>query len=406
MSRHNYKIFSGGPIGPLKLANRLVRSATWDPSILDGRGMNDDVLKIYKQVAAGGVGLIITGDFSVVPPNFLGDDFDADDFSYEAVCIEGFGRLVDVVREASPHCKIIAQLSGDYPGIGPSAIPSPYTIEQDLPLSVEQINNLVNCFVETIHGIQQEGFDGVQLHAAHGGLLSKFLSPYANRRNDQYGGHHHNRVRILREIIAGARDKVGDFPILVKVNATDYLEGGIDMDTFPALASEIEEAGVDAIEVSGGMWDCLLRSEDELGFRPVPAPESHTRIKNPEKQSYFLKYAEQLNLSIPIVLVGGNRDVERLEQIIQDGKVDFISLCRPLICEPDLPNRWRDGEGSSGTVCISCNSCMYDMYTGLFEGEPHAVYCVYKQDRSKVKHAQRWLSTWVAENAMQRDNHE
>ena len=288
MSRQHYKIFSDGHIGPLKLVNRLIRSATWDPSILGGRGMNDNVFNIYRQVAAGGVGLIITGDFSVVPPDFLDESFDVKGFSYETVRIDGFGRLVDIVREASPHCKIVAQLSGDYPGIGPSAIPSPYTTDQDLPLSVEQINNLVKCFVETIHGIQQECFDGVQLHAAHGGLLSKFLSPYTNLRNDQYGGTHHNRVRILREIIAGARRKIGDFPILVKVNATDYLDGGIGMDTFPALASEIEDAGVDAIEVSGGMWDCLARPEDELGFRPVPAPESHTRIRNPEKQSYFL----------------------------------------------------------------------------------------------------------------------
>lgn len=403
MSRHEYKIFSDGQIGPLKLTNRLVRSATWDPSILGGRGMNDEVLNIYRRVAAGGVGLIITGDFSVVPPNFLDENIGTESFSYETVKINGFGKLVDTVRRASHHCKIIAQLSGDYPGIGPSAVPSPYTIDQDQPLSVEQIRLLVKCFVETIYGIQREGFDGIQLHAAHGGLLSKFLSPYTNLRQDQYGGSVQNRVRILREIIARARKKVGDFPVLVKVNATDYLEGGIGLDTFPGLALEIERAGVDAIEVSGGMWDCLVRSEDELGFRPVPSPESHTRIKNPEKQSYFLKYAEQLGLGIPVILVGGNRDVERLEQIIQAGKVDFISLCRPLISEPDLPRRWLEGRGASGTDCISCNSCIYDMYTGVIEGNPRAVYCIYKQNRQEVKAAQKWLSTWVDDNALTRE---
>ena len=403
MSRHEYKLFSEGQIGPLKLTNRLVRSATWDPSILGGRGMNDEVLTIYRRVAAGGVGLIITGDFSVVPPNFLAENFGAAPFSYEAVKINGFGKLVDTVREASPHCKIIAQLSGDYPGIGPSAVPSPYTTEHDQPLSVEQIRLLVNCFVETIYGIHQEGFDGIQLHAAHGGLLSKFLSPYTNQRQDQYGGSVQNRVRILKEIITDARDKVGAFPILVKVNASDYLEGGIDLDTFPGLAREIERTSVDAIEVSGGMWDCLVRSEGELGFRPVPSPESHTRIKNPEKQSYFLKYAEQLDLGIPVILVGGNRDVERLEQIIQAGKVDFISLCRPLISEPDLPKRWLEGRGASGTDCISCNSCIYDMYTGVIEESPRAVYCIYKQNRQEVKAAQKWLSNWVNDNALTRE---
>ena len=400
MSRYDYQIFSEGQISSLKLKNRLVRSATWDPSILNGRGMNDDVLAIYSRVAAGGAGLIITGDFSVVPPNFLDEDFGARPFSYELVRIKGFGQLVDTVHKTAPDCKLIAQISGDYPGVGPSAIPSPYTTEQDQPLSVEQIRLLVDCFVETIHGLQQEGFDGVQLHAAHGGLLSKFLSPYTNRRQDQYGGSVQNRVRILREIISGARGKVGNFPILVKANATDYLDGGIDRDTFPEIASEIERAGVDAIEVSGGMWDCLLRPESELGFRPVPSPESHTRIKNPEKQSYFLKYAQRLDLGIPVILVGGNRDIERLEQIIQDGKVDFISFCRPLISEPDLPKRWLEGRGPSGTDCISCNSCIYDMYTGVMEGEARAVYCVYKQNRGEVKAAQRWLSTWVVDNAL------
>ena len=400
MSRHEYKIFSEGQIGSLNLKNRLVRSATWDPSILGGRGMNEEVLNIYRQVSAGGVGFIITGDFSVIPSNFLDESFGIKPFSYETVKINGFGQLVDAVREASPDCKIVAQLSGDYPGIGPSAILSPFTTEQDQPLSVEQIRSLVDCFVQVIHGIQQEGFDGVQLHAAHGGLLSKFLSPYTNRRLDQYGGSTQNRARILREIIVGAREKVGNFPILVKVNATDYLDGGIDLDTFPELASEIERAEVDAIEVSGGMWDCLLRSEAELGFRPIPTPESHTRIKNPKKQSYFLKYAERLDLGIPVILVGGNRQVERLEQIIQVGKVDFISLCRPLISEPDLPKRWLEGRGTSGTDCFSCNSCIYDMYTGVIDGKPGAVRCVYKQNPQEVKAAQKWLSTWVAENAL------
>jgi 2,4-dienoyl-CoA reductase-like NADH-dependent reductase (Old Yellow Enzyme family) len=161
--------------------------------------------------------------------------------------------------------------------------------------------------------------------------------------------------------------------------------------------------GVDAIEVSGGMWECLVRPEKELGFRPVPMAESHTRIKNPEKQSYFLKYAERLDLSIPVILVGGNRDVERLEQILQDGKVDFISLCRPLICEPDLPNRWLEGRGGSHAECISCNSCIYVMWTGLEEGRPGAVQCVYKQDREQVKQAQKWLSNWVTDNVCTRD---
>jgi hypothetical protein len=164
-------------------------------------------------------------------------------------------------------------------------------------------------------------------------------------------------------------------------------------------AARAQRCGVDAIEVSGGMWDCLVRPEAELGFRPVPAPESHTGIHSPEKQSYFLKYAETLELNIPVILSGGNRDIERLEVIIRQNKVDFISMCRPLISEPDLPNRWREGRGSSGTACVSCNSCIYDLRYHPKTETPWVSYCLVKHDRARVKDAQHWLSTFGQKNA-------
>jgi 2,4-dienoyl-CoA reductase-like NADH-dependent reductase (Old Yellow Enzyme family) len=400
MRRDDYKLFSEGRVGSMMLPNRLVRSATWDPSILGPRRMTDEVLAVYRQVAEGGAGLIITGDFSVVPAGFLDGDQAGDPAdAYSRVRIEGYGRLVEEVRRAAPRARIVAQISADYPGVGPSDVPSPWTWEHTRPLTAEQVRTIVGCFVEAIAGLQAEGFDGVQFHAAHGGMLSRFLSPYANRRLDEYGGSARDRVRIIAESVAGARQRVGDFPILIKINGTDYVEGGIDLDNLPELASEIERAGVDAVEVSGGMWDCLVQSEEELGFRPVPAPESHTRIRKPEKQSYFLSYAERLALGIPVILVGGNRDVERLEAIVQGGKVDFVSLCRPLICEPDLPNRWRAGRDHSGTACISCNSCLAEMYAGLDRGEPGIVTCLLKEDRGRIGEAQRWLNSFVEDNA-------
>ncbi|MHA2254173.1 MAG: oxidoreductase, partial [Candidatus Kariarchaeaceae archaeon] len=258
-------------------------------------------------------------------------------------------------------------------------------------LTLKEINDIVGCFVEGIVDMKNKGFDGCQLHAAHGGLLSRFLSPYTNRRYDAYGGTVSKRVRIIGDIVSKARTSVGDFPIVIKMNCTDYLTGGTDVNTFPVLAQEIERAGIDAIEVSGGMWECLFRSEEDLGFRPVPAPESHTRIKDPKKQSYFLKYVENLNLNIPIILVGGNRDVERLEKIVRRDKVDFISFSRPLIREPDLPNRWLQGRGSNSTECISCNSCIYSMY----KYQDKLVTCVHKSDKSIHRVAQKWLASWV-----------
>jgi 2,4-dienoyl-CoA reductase-like NADH-dependent reductase (Old Yellow Enzyme family) len=399
MRRDDYRLFSEGRIGPVVLSNRLVRSATWDPAILQDRRMRDDVLDVYRRLAAGGVGLIITGDSSVVPDGLLDQDPPRrESFSYNHIRIEGYDRLAGTVHATRPGCKIFAQLSADYPGVGPSDVASPFEPGRPRPLTTEQVQVMVHCLAESIAGIQGEGFDGVQLHAAHGGLLGHFLSPYTNRRGDEYGGSVANRARPIREIVAGAREKVGDFPILIKLNGTDYLPGGIDLDTFPELAREIAAAGVDAIEVSGGMWDCLIRPGEELGFRPVPAPESHTRLKSPDRQSYFARYAERLDVDIPLILVGGNRDAERLEAILRRGVVDFVALCRPLIHEPGLPNRWLAGQGSSSTGCISCNSCLYDMYTSLERGEPGVVPCLFNADRRRVGEAQRWLSSWVQEN--------
>jgi len=242
--------------------------------------------------------------------------------------------------------------------VGPSVVKSPVLVKQARELSVDEVESIITAFVNSIERVKKAGFDGVQLHAAHGYLLSSFLSPYTNRRTDQFGGSVKNRVKIIADIVFMAREKVGSFPILIKINCDDHIVGGISKETFPELINEIEETGVDAVEVSGGMWDCLARSEEELGFIPVPIPESRTRINRPEKQSYYYDYIKALDLKLPVILVGGNRNIEKVENMINEGKVDFVSLCRPLICEPGLPNRWLQGTGNENSNCGSCNACM------------------------------------------------
>ena len=302
--------------------------------------------------------------------------------------------MAQVVHQARPDCKIIAQLEVGHMDAGPSSMPTPFSSKPVRELPLEEIEHVVACFVDAIIDMRDSGFDGVQLHAAHGGLLSRFLSPLTNQRQDNFGGTPEKRSHFVREIITRARKQVGDFPLLIKMNCTDYLAGGVDIENFPALAQEIARAGVDAIELSGGMWECLFRPEEELGFRPVPAPESHTRIRKPEQQSYFLEYAEQVDLPIPIILVGGNRDIENLEAILQSGKVNFIALCRPLIREPDLPNRWRAGIGKRLPECVSCNSCIYAMFFHPGKSEPSLVTCICKTDKKQHQQAQKWLVTW------------
>ncbi|MBN2556371.1 MAG: NADH:flavin oxidoreductase [Anaerolineales bacterium] len=398
--KHPRQLFSPGWIGSEQLENRLIRAATWDPSLFAERRMMDPVREVYRRVAAGGIGAIITGDLSVVPAGLLEScDPQLVQDSYAAVRIEGFDDLVHIVRSENPRCRIFAQVSADVMGYAPSVITSPYTMARSTELSADQIEAIVVCLVQAVKGLKCDGFDGVELHAAHGGLLSQFISPYTNRRTDRYGGSLENRVRILSEILSGARSLVGGFPILIKLNATDYIPGGLSFTQFPDLARSVQAAGADAIEISGGMWDCLIRSEEELGFPPVPSPESHTGIDLHEKQSYFLPAAEGFSLDIPVILTGGNRDAAELEAILERGVVDFIGLCRPLIREPDLPRRWQKGE-TTGTRCIACNACIYEMWTQVMAGKPWVTRCLLDEAPERWKEAQHWLNRWVEENAL------
>ncbi|MFW9903332.1 MAG: NADH:flavin oxidoreductase [Candidatus Thorarchaeota archaeon] len=398
MRRDHYKIYSKSKIGNLILCNRLVRSATWDPSIVMKRRMTDEILNLYRELALGGVGLIISGGFPVFQEQKVENGSKKWITDYVDLRVNEIEQMPTIVHNVSHECKIVAQLENGNLNARPSVIDSPYSRRKMRQLTVDEIGDIVNCFVEAIIDMKKSGFDGIQLHAAHGGLLSRFLSPFTNHRKDIYGGSASNRVRIIYEIVTKARKSVGNFPILIKINCTDYLQGGVDIKTFPELTREIEHIGVDAIEVSGGMWECLVRKEEELGFRPVPAPESHTRIKSPYKQSYFLKYTEKLNLGIPVILVGGNRDIERLEEIVSEGKVDFIALSRPLIREPNLPKRWLEGRGGQTTECISCNSCIYAMLVHPGRPEPGLVTCIHKNDKAQHLLAQKWLSSWVRTN--------
>jgi 2,4-dienoyl-CoA reductase-like NADH-dependent reductase (Old Yellow Enzyme family) len=330
----------------------------------DGR-VTPEMLKIYRDLAEGGVGLIITGYMAVSPQ---GKVTERPILIYDDKFIPEISLIAEAVHSSGTGCRVMAQINHGGRQIlfendvaecvGPSAVTSPVLVKKARELSFEDIKVVVKDFVSAIRRVKEAGFDGVQLHAAHGYLLSSFLSPYTNRRTDEYGGSAVNRSRILNEIITEARDIVGNFPIIVKLNCDDHVEGGIVPDAFPEIANIIASMGYDSIEVSGGMWDCLARSEKELGFVPVFMPESRTRLSKPESQSYYLGAAEKLSLDIPVILVGGNRNIEKMEEIIRRGKVDFFALSRPLICEPGLPNRWLKGIGSEKVSCVSCNYCI------------------------------------------------
>ncbi|MCG6537451.1 MAG: hypothetical protein L7F78_22745 [Syntrophales bacterium LBB04] len=201
----------------------------------------------------------------------------------------------------------------------------------------------------------------MELHAAHGYLLSSFLSPRTNQRQDQYGGSTENRIRIVQEIFQRARKKVGDrFPILIKINTTDFLSGGIDLNETVRVGTLLSEIGFAAIETSGGMWEAVTRKKEELGWLPVLLPESRTGITSPDQEAYFLPGAKALKekTQATVILVGGLRSFSKIEAVLESKAADFVSLSRPLIRQPDLPRLWQSGKGPDQAECISCNACL------------------------------------------------
>jgi len=198
------------------------------------------------------------------------------------------------------------------------------------------------------------------MHGAHGFLINQFLSPLTNQRIDEYGGSIENRSRFLFEVYTAIRDAVGsDYPVMIKLNAQDNLKGGLELEDAMIVAEKLSEAGIDAIEISGGT--------------PASGDESPARMKinKPEKEAYHLPLAQKIKqaVSCPVMVVGGIRSFEVAEKAVQKDGVDYISMARPLIREPNLANRWLQGDRSPAK-CISCNSCFMP---GIKEG---GIYCV------------------------------
>ncbi len=360
-------LFKAGSIGRMKLKNRLVRSATWegmcDP---DGRP-TAKLIQYYSDLANGGIGLIISGYTYVLSegkqsPGKMG--LYSDEFAIE------FKELTRAVNDAGG--KIVIQLvhaggqasskaSGHKP-VAPSAIETAQFPEKPLQLTESQINDIVLAFGKAALRAKKYGFDGVQLHGAHGYLINQFLSPLTNQRRDQYGGSVENRCRFLMEVYDEIREMAGeDFPVLIKLNAADYVDNGLELEDALFAAKMLSQKGIDAIEVSSGTGASGKKS-------PV-----RIKIDQPEKEAYNLKVSMAVKnvVSCPVIAVGGFRSYKVSQQALEEHGLDFISFSRPLIREPDLPLRWQKGDHKSAT-CISCNACFKP---GYFKG---GIYCVVK----------------------------
>jgi 2,4-dienoyl-CoA reductase-like NADH-dependent reductase (Old Yellow Enzyme family) len=357
-------LFSPHKIGNVLIKNRIVRSATAENMAERGHP-SDQLIELYTELAEGEVGLIITGGIAVdVSSTFSKKGTSLHDDSF----ISSHKKLVESVHNS--ETKIAAQIGHTgrqssnkrFEAVAPSAILYPQTGRVPRALSTEEIkNDIVKMFIESGRRAYESGYDMVQLHAAHGYLLGSFLTPYTNKRTDEYGGSTFNRTKILIEIYNGLRDEIGkDFPIIVKLQTQDgKLPGGLAFKEGLEITKLIYETGFDAIEPSGGGGDLI--GTDWL----LPSVE----IKSPEEENYFLFSVKQIRTltgNCPLILMGGIRNPVSAESFIQERIADFISMSRPLICEPDLPARWKSGDHSP-SLCESCNSCYMSIINGPLE---------------------------------------
>lgn len=369
-------IFEESSINGMTLRNRLVRSATWEGMCdLDGRP-TEKLADCYRDLAIGGVGLIISGYTFVLPegrqlPGQMGihdDGFEADYLKMTKAVHDEGGRIAIQLVHAG------GQTDSANAGRQPLA-PSTVKVEQfpELPaeLTLAEIGGIVTAFGEGARRAKRWGADAVQLHGAHGYLINQFLSPHTNRRSDEYGGGIEGRCRFLMEVCRRVRQEVGDdYPVMIKLTASDNLEEGLSTEDALFAARKLSKAGIDAIEVSAG----TSASGNETPVRK--------NILKPENEAFNLDLAGRLKdvVDCPIMVVGGFRSYDVAERAVSTYGMDYISMARPFIREPNLANRWLSGDHSPAK-CLSCNQCFIP---GLKEG---GIYCVTEKKEQERKAA-------------------
>ncbi len=344
-------LFSPEKIGNVEIKNRIVRSATFTNAANPDGTVTDEFIKIYTDLAKGGTGLIITGLMAIDEEGKLNNNQAG---LYSDSHLEGQKKFIKAVHEYS-EVKIAPQLAHcgrqGMNSISPSAVI--YQVTKKIPreLTNEEIKILVKNFVSAGRRAYECGYDLVQLNGAHCWLLSNFLSPYSNQRADEYGDSTENRTRILVEIYNQLRDEVGkNFPITVKLQTQDFVQDSITLEEGKKITEILVNTGYDAIEPSAGGLETIYMSG-----KMYPAPV----VKSEEDENFFLptvnEFAPVLK-NTKVILMGGIRNPLKAEKLLQEGSVDFVALSRPLVIEPDLPNRWKNGD-LSPPLCTSCNAC-------------------------------------------------
>ncbi len=382
-------LFEPGRIGPVEIRNRLVRAGTSETMASPDGEVTEQLIDLYETLARNNVGLILTGHLFCNPRGQYAP-------LQTGICddrmIAGLAKLTSRVKRHG--ARIFAQLAHagsqsrvtTIEPLAPSPVPNALTGRLVAEATAEEIEATVTAFGRAAARAVEAGFDGVHIHGANGYLISEFSSPLTNERDDRWGGSPERRSNFVLEVARAVRAAVpADFPVTAKLGFADAPDGGMGLEETLPRAQRLEELGIDALEVSVNVMQSPADSAGKyIAVDRKRAAQDllvHRVLAKPGSQAYFLPWARALRreVSIPIVLVGGLRTTERMEQILADGDADFLAMARPLIREPDLVSQIQAGR--SGRVdCTSCNLCL------AHEGH-HSLRCWRKPRRRLLSHA-------------------
>ena len=343
------ELFTPAKIGNCEIPNRLIVPAMVMNLCTEDGMITERYIKYIEEKAKGGWGLVITEDYAV---NEHAKGYQFIPGLYNDAQMEGNKKLTETVHKYDT--KLFCQMyhpgrqsrhavNGNVQPIAPSAIKDTFCMDLPREITVDEIHQIVRDFGETARRAKLCGFDGIEIHAAHGYLISEFLSPFTNKRVDEYGGCFDNRTRILDEIYAEIRKNVGnDFPVQVRISANEYLLGGrTEADTYE-LARHLDELGVDAIHISNGMYASPIE-------RQIIAP-MYT------EHAFNMDTAEQVKklVSCPVIVTNRINDPKMADTILKMGKADFIGMGRGSLADPYLPAKAKAGDFANIRYCIGC----------------------------------------------------
>lgn len=340
------KLLTPITINGLELKNRMVVSAMVTNYAAEDGMATEKFIAYHEAKAKGGWGLIITEDYAINPtaggfkklPG-LWDDGQIDSHRQltERVHRAG-GRIVAQIYHAGRET--FSGITGERP-VAPSAVKDPTMPETPRALEVDEIGQLVTQFGDCARRAKEAGFDGVEVHGAHGYLVGQFMSPFSNKRFDRYGGSIENRARFAVEIIGDIRGKCGaDFPILYRMSAVEGVPGGLDIEESKAIAMLLEQAGADCIHCSQGVY-----ASTDIIIPPFIFP-----------RACFIDNAAAIKqvVSIPVIAVGRINDPLIAEAVLKSGKADLVTMARASLADPELPNKYREGRMEEAIHCIGC----------------------------------------------------